>query len=277
LGRQNDDVSAEQIIALEATLAELSDVYSIARGFTVLQARAEAELLPHIHALGSRLRRLVRTGQLMEEAIERTAAEILGLATLWRSELDALRCSPLYRQAVRAVAGDRQAELAEVIPQVLAGLRVVEPGCSLYFPVSASSGRRRPGASPFLSPTACADTIVRLLAEGIAPEAEAAEWWERELPSIACSDAPAGLETPIAVCLAAADVHVTVFAESDVATLRVFTARLHAPMSIVLARDATDEWWEAYQDSYHSFREALQRELTVRGQRVEICGGREMD
>jgi hypothetical protein len=270
--RQNDDVSAEQIIALEAALTELSELYSIARGFTTLAGRAEAEFLPQINAIGARLRRCLRTGELADEAIDRTATAILGLATLWRAELEALRGSPEYQRAVRAAAGDCQAELAEVIPRVLAGLHVVQPAPSLYFPVSPSSGRRRPGGSPFLSPADCADKILQLLADGIAPDAEAAEWWERELPSIACADAPAGLETPIAVCLAAADARVTVFAEADMAMFRVFTARLRAPLSIVLACDATDEWWEAYQDSYHSFRDALQEQLAARGQVVSIEG-----
>lgn len=259
-------MSAEQIIAIEGALGDLSDLYAIARGFTALQARAEAGLLPEIDALGVRLRRLVRTGQLSDAAIERTATEILALAAQWRAELEMLRGSAVYQQAVRALAGARQAELAEVIPRVFAGLRVVQPAPSLYFPVSPSSGRRRPGSSPFLSPADCADKIVQLCADGIGPDAEAADWWERELPSIACTDAPAGLETPVALCLAAADVRVTVFAETEAATLRVFTARLRAPLSIVLAREATDEWWEAYQDSYRVFRDALQQELAARGQ-----------
>jgi hypothetical protein len=263
-------VSAEQIIALEAALTDLSDLYSVARGFTALQARAEAELLPQIHALGTRLRSLVRRRQLSEAAIGRTATEILALAALWRSELDGVRGSPVYQQAVRAVAGGRQAELADVVPQVLARLRVVQPTPTLYFPVSPSTSRRRPGASPFLSPAACGDTILQLLAGGIRPDPGATDWWERELPSIMCADTPAGLDVPIGLRLAAAAVRVTVFAETDAPTLRVFTGHLHAPMSVVLARDATDEWWEAYQDSYRVFREALAQALAAHGQTVTI-------
>ena len=265
-------MSAEQIIALEAALTDLSDLYSIARGFTALQARAEAEFLPQINALGARLRSLVRKGQLGDAAIDRTATEILARATLWRAELEELHGSPVYQRAVRGVAADRQAELADVIPQVFARLRVVQPVPSLYFPVSPSAGRRRPGSSPFLSPAECADKILQLLADGIGPDVEAAEWWERELPSITCADAPAGLETPIALCLDAAKVRVAVFVETEAATLRVFTTHLHAPMSVVLAREATDEWWEAYQDSYHVFRDALQQQLAARGQAVTIEG-----
>jgi hypothetical protein len=271
-GRQNGCVPAEQIIALEAALTDLSDLYSIARGFTALQTRAEAELLPQINAMGSRLRKLMRSGQLNEATIDQTAREMLGCATLWRSELEGVRHLPVYQQAVRAVSDNRQAELGDVIPRVFARLRVVRPAPALYFGVAASSGRRRPGASPFLSPKDCADKILHLLSDGIAADVGAAEWWERELPSITCVESPAGLESPIALRLAAADVHVTLFAEPDAATLRVFATHLRAPLSVVLAREVADEWWEAYQDSYQVFRDALQQQLVGRGQTVTIAG-----
>ena len=273
MGRQNVQVSAEQVIALQAALTDLSDLYSIARSFAALQARAEGDLLPRIHTLGARLRRLVRAGQLSDAAINQTATEVLGLAAHWRSELDGLRCSLEYQRAVRAVAADQQTELADVIPRVLAGLGVVRPAPSVYFPVSPSTGRRRPGSSPFLGAPECADKILQILGDGIVPDLHEAEWWERDLPSIACADTPAGLETPIALHLAAAEVRATVFMETDVATLRVFATRVRGPMSIVLASDATDEWWEAYQDSYRTFRDALQQQLTTRGQMVTIADG----
>jgi hypothetical protein len=261
---------AEQIIALEAALADLSEVYSIARGFAALQARAESELLPQLTALGAGLRRLVRAGRLDDAAIGATATEMLASAAHWRSALDEVRASAVYQHAVRAVAGDRQAALADVIPRVFAHLRVLQPPPDLYFPVSPSAARRRPGANPFLSPAVCADKLLQLLAGGIPCEPATEHWWERELPSITGADTPAALESPIAVRLAAVDVRVAVFAETEAATVRVFTPRLHAPLSIVLARDATDEWWEAYQDSYRAFRDALRQELAARGQIAAI-------
>src|SRR5262249_15730407 len=153
-------------------------------------------------------------------------------------------------------------------PQVFAGVHRSHQVPTLYFPVSPSSGRRRSGASPFLSAAECADRILRVLDEGYEADSSGTEWWERELASITSADRAAALETPIALCLAAADVRIAVFTTNDDASLRIFTPRLRAPFSIVLAAEATDEWWEAYQDSYHDFREALRRELAARGQSV---------
>jgi hypothetical protein len=263
-------MSAEQLIALEAAQAELGTLYATACSFTTLHARAEGELLPQLTNLGSRLRSLVRNARLTEGEIEAAAREILSVRTAWQAELEQVRASAAYQQALGAFTTDRQAALADSIPQVFAGVHQVLPAPSLYFPVSPSSGRRRPGSSPFLSPVECADRILRVRADGYQPEEVGTEWWERELQSIGCADDLAGLETPIALFLPAADVHAAVFAVDNDPSLRIFTQRLRGPFSVVLAAEVTDEWWEAYQDSYRSFRDAVQRELAARGYDVSI-------
>jgi hypothetical protein len=58
------------------------------------------------------------------------------------------------------------------------------------------------------------------------------------------------------------------FALVDEPTYRLFTPGLQAPLNVVLAADATDEWWQAYDESYAAFREALCRELATRGLEV---------
>jgi len=266
-------MSAEQLIGLEAAQAELGTLYAVARSFTALQARAEAELLPHLTGLGRRLRGLLRQARLTDGAVDLAAREIAAVRTTWQAELEQVRASAVYQRTLAAFAADRQEVLAELIPQVFAGMHLVRPVPSLYFPVSPSSGRRRPGISPFLSAAECADRILRIVDDGYESDSGATAWWDRELPSISCADRVAALETPIALCLAASDVRVVVFATSADASLRIFTPRLRAPLSIVLAAEATDEWWEAYQDSYREFRDALRRDLAARGQTVSVLDG----
>lgn len=263
-------MAVERLIALEAAQAELGTLYAVARGFAALHLRAEAELLPRILRLGSHLRGLLRAARLSDDDIDAAACEILHLRTSWRAELEQVRASVVYQRAATAFAADQQDELAELIPHIFAGLRLMRPAPSLYFPVSPSTGRRRPGSSPFLSAAECADAILRALSDGLEPGRNGAEWWDHELPSISCADGAASLETPIALCLAASDVRVAVFTAGDELGLRIFTPRLHAPMASVLAAEATDEWWEAYEDSYRDFRDALQRELAARGHTASI-------
>jgi len=259
-------------MALEAAVAELGALYATARGFTALQARAEGELLPQVTALSSRLRRLVRRAELTDAAIELIARELLAAGSQWHLELQRVRDSTAYQRAVAALRADAQATLAELIPQVFADLRVIVPAPTLYFPVSPSSGRRRPGGSPFLSPPACADRLLQMVAEGLDPDASE-EWWDQDLPSLTCAGTPAALESPIALCLASEHVRVTVFGAADGAMRRVFTRHLRGPLSITLAADATDERWEAYADSYRAFRDALHAELGRRGVHATIVDG----
>jgi hypothetical protein len=265
-------MSAEQLIALEAAQQQLGTLYTVARTFAPLAARAEGELLPCLLALGNRLRRLLRSARLTAAQIEAAAREIQHLQEIWHAELERVHTSAVYQQAIAAYEADRQAELAELLPQIFAGTRPVPAPASLFLPMSPSTGRHRPGTSPFLSPPACAERLVAILADGYAPDEGGSAWWERDLIPIVCADHPAALGTPIALRLAQADVRVTVFSGDDETTYRLFTPRLRAALSIVLAADATDEWWEAYEDSYHEFRDSLQRELRARGHPTAIIG-----
>lgn len=261
-----DGVAAEQLIALEAAVAELGNLYATATRFTALRQPAETALLPQLTSLGRRLRTLLRAAQLGADEIEQAAAEIHSLRSEWQARLERLRASPLYQQARGALADDRQDDLAHLLPQVLAGLSLVPSPPDLYFPVSPVREGRRRGSSPFLSVGECADRLAAILSDGIACTTDGSEWWESDWPSITCAETPAALESPIAVYLPAAHVRgVSVFSVVDEASLRIFAPRLRGPFSITLASEATDQWWEAYDESYQVFRDALQREVTARG------------
>jgi len=263
-------MAAEQLIALEAALAELGTLYTVGRGFTALHARAESELLPRTTALARSLRSLLRAGHLTDHAISDTASEIFALRAQWQRGLEELRGSAEYQQALKALAADEQPTLARLVPRIFAGFALATPIPDLFFGVSASSGRRRPGSSPFLSAPQCANTIVQTLADGLVPDDTGTQWWERELACISCAPTPAALDTPISLLLAVADVRVAVFRVADEASFRIFTPRLRGPFSIVLATEAVDEWWDAYEDSYRAFRDALHQELTARGHTVSL-------
>jgi hypothetical protein len=258
-------VAAEQIIALEAAVADIGSLYVVARGYAALRERAETELLPQVAALSSRLRRLVRQARLGDDELDAAAREIVAVGFTWRAALEELRTSAIYRRALAAFAADRQDDLSDLLPRVFAGLHSEAPPPHLCFPFSPSSRRRRPGHSPFVDPIECADTLTALLRDGIEPAAEGTEWWDRDLPSIDCTDASAALETPIWLQAKGSDLSVAVFRVESSPSLRLFTARLRAPMQAGLAQEASDEWWQAYEESYSTYRQVLRKELLARG------------
>jgi len=262
-------VSAEQLIALEAALMELGTLYAAAKSFAALHAEAEGDLLPALIALGARLRALLRAARLSADEIDRVSREILQLRSSWRGALEEVRSSASYQQALAAWAANDQATLDRLIPLIFASVRHVRPAPGIFFPVSPSSGRRRPGAAPFLSASDCADRIARLLSVGIEPDSGGSEWWERELPYVMCADSLAALETPIALQWVAPDSSLALFRVADEPTYRIFTPCLRVSLGIVLATEVTDEWWQAYDESYTSFRDALRRELATRGLEVD--------
>ena len=251
---------------------ELGTLYAAARSFAPLRADAEAKLLPRLLELGSTLRGLVRSGRLSADEIDRASRQILELRTFWQTALGAVRSSGPYQEALQAWAADEQEALVCLIPRIFAGVHVLRPAPALFFPVSPSSGRRRPGNTPFLSAAECADRIAHFLAIGIEPDSGGSEWWERELSYIICADTLCALETPIALRWAVPHPSLALFTVADEPTCRMFTPRLRATMGVVLAADATDEWWQAYDESYATFREALRHELARRDLAVEELG-----
>jgi hypothetical protein len=260
-------------MALEAAVAELGALYTVARTFTVLATRAEGELLPRVTDLGSRMRAAVRRGQLGPSDIDAASAEVLDVRAEWRAALAAVRASPPYQRALAAFAADRQEELATLIPQIFVGLRPAQVGGDLYFPASVSTGRRRPGHSPFLGAAECAEHVLALLAGGLVPESGGPDWWDQDLPFLACADTPAAFDTPLCMRLRRTPGAPAVFATQDEPTLRVYTPRLQAPMVPVLAAEATDEWWNAYAGSYTAFREGLRSALAARGVEAQVRAG----
>jgi hypothetical protein len=258
-------------MGLEAAVAELGSLYTVARTFTALEMRAESELLPRVAALGRRLRGLVRRAQLSQADVDAASAEVLSVRAQWRAALEGVRSSAIFGRALAAFAAGEQDELARLLPLIFARLRRVHPTALLYFPLSLSTHRRRPGQNPFLGAAESAERVTEALGNGLAPEVAGSEWWERELPFLSCAETPAAFDGPLTLAADLSDAAIAVFAPEDEAAFRIFTPRLRVPMTPVLAAEASDEWWNAYAESYDRFREALRSTLAARGIEARVC------
>jgi hypothetical protein len=269
---QNADVEAQHLMAFEAALAELSGLYVVAKDFRPLRTRAESELLPATAELGARLRRLVRQGSTDATAVDTAARETAGLLQEWRGTLDGLRGGELYQSCIDAYSARDQPRLIALIPQLFAECDHIATPPMLYYPVSPSSGRRRPGNSPFLTPDACAARIAALRDEGIAAEGSGTEWWERELVPLTLVVDPEALDTPLALRFDPSRLIDAVFRLDDGDVFRIYAARLRAPFDVVLQEEVDDEWWQAFSGSYASWRTALAEEIRACGMSVRLVG-----
>lgn len=263
-------MEAERLIAMEAALRDLSVLYPAARRFTDLRRAADDDLLPRLESLGAALRKYLRHGHLDEAAADKAAMEILALATHWRGRIDAVRRSAAYRDALAAVAADRQADLADAIPRVLDGFRIERPTPPhLCFPVSTRAQDGRTGARPFAGVDECIARIAAVAIDGFGLDPARGDWWEVELSGVRCAATPTELESPFCLRIDPSSAGLAVFADDDEPGLQVFTPRLHGPMTAVLAAESQDAWWDAYDGSYVEFRDAVRRGLEAR--RIPVC------
>lgn len=257
-------MEAEHLIAFEAALAELSGLYLVAKDFRPLRARAESELLAAMAELGSRLRGFVRRGSLDDGVVDAAARDIAALRQEWRAALEDLRAGDVYQSCLSAYGAREHARLVTLIPLLFAECEHTPVPPPLSYPLSPSSGRRRPGNSPFLTPDACATRIAQLRDDGIVAEGSGTEWWETELVPLTLACDAAAFDTPVALRFEPGQMRAAVFQMGGGEIFRVYAPRLCAPFEVVLQHEVDDEWWQAFAGSYATWRDALAVELRAR-------------
>jgi hypothetical protein len=199
--------------------------------------------------------------------IDDASREILELRSTWQHALQEVRESLAYQGARTAYGRDDQTTLARLIPQIFAGLRVVEPPPQLYFGISAAVRRRGPGTSPFLSAADCAEKLAGAVREGLTPQSHGGDWWDDDLPSLSCVDEAAGLDTPFAVRLAGDGLRAALFGNDNDLGYRIYTPHLNGDFAVEIAPEAGDEWWQAFERPYSEYRDELRAQLAERGVR----------
>jgi len=263
-------VSAEQLIALQAALGELGALYVVAVSFVPLREAAEAKFLPETAALGAQLRKHLREGRMDDVAVDAAARGIAALRVHWHQQLEMLRDSVLYQESLAAWETDQSERLATLLPRLIAGIEPTESPPILFYGVSLASGRRHPGGRPFLSPEACAQKVAAYRSEGIPAEATGKEWWDTELASITFTDDPEALDSPVALRVDPAQTRTPVFLVAGESTFRIYTRVLKIPFTVTLHEEATDEWWQAFEESYQDYRVALAKHLEQDGLVIEV-------
>jgi hypothetical protein len=254
--------TAAELVALETAMRDLARLYEHARRFTALRARAEADLLPRLNALGRQLRHELRGGEIGPTAIAAVATELHTMTEQWQAAIEALRTSRVVADAVAAYRCDDQPALAVALPHVFADLHPVpERPPVLYLSIPVVPARaHRANRRPLADAHEVAERVARLCG-GIAPAARSDTWWDAAFPAIVLGDDPTAAESSICLALDLSGATVTVFSESEAPPLCVYTPRLIVPFHAVVAGEAGDEWWAVSAQPYEQFRDAVRSEL----------------
>lgn len=256
-------MSADYFIALDHIQAELGDLYTEARRFRALEARADADLLPAITRAGMHLRALRRRA-FAEHEIAAAAATLQQLRDHWTGQIQEVRNGSLYQEAVRAYRDDDQPNLARLLPEVFSGIeRNHDLVAQLCFGVRVSVPRRRGTDPPFLTPTECVANIISRAESGFRPGDP--EESAIALRPIACASDPKDLDTPVALALPSAAVGSALFFRTSDAQWLVYSQRVCGPFRAIVARSWEDDWWDVNELPYPQFRDEIVALLHSRG------------
>lgn len=251
----------ERLIAFEAAIQELANIQAVAARYRDLERQAGA-LLGELQDLGRTLRQANRRGIFGDDVVEEAVSRIRRLRQEWHGHLAALRASDLYRGALEAYAADDQRRLGELLPALFAGLRREDAPLPFYRPIALTTHRRAAG-SPFRTADAVAEDLDRLRHEGLEPRAVGRDWWDLDLPALSLAGELGDVDSTAALAIESVPPATAIFREGE--SVVIFTPRLRAGVSVVLADSSDDAWYEAAEGSYEEYRDALARELRRRG------------
>jgi hypothetical protein len=253
--------AVEDRIAEVGTLAAEADRYRWAR------AGDGPALLNESLALGATARRLLRDAAgAAGDPLARLLTALRDLAGRYRTLLDAVHGDPEYRAAVAAWAAGDAPTLARTIPAVFADVEPAPTCAALYHPVTVAGRRGRLAAAPTLAAeleTMCTKGLVA--AEGGAIPAT-----DASLRAVPLHADWAALDTPVALRVDPRTIPLPVFRIAASRDHLVYTERLRARATVVLARHADPQRWPELGVDYVDFFTAMTAALAARNCTVEI-------
>ena len=254
------------IDALEAAIAGLG-VYLVQMDkFRAARESQAGALRVACLAIGDRARRAHRHGRLDGPLVRELAEDVAAAAASLCAWLFAVRGSPAHRAAVAALRVGDDTALRALLPDLFAGVAVVEPPPALFHSVAwQRRGRPRPAQE-------LADTLARLREEGIVGDGDAeAPGVDPDLPGVLLHQAPPP-GAPIYLTLrgAARPTWVLLLSESGDVVVPGVCTRLR--FSVGLA-DAEDEELDAWALDPAAYRGELEAALRRAGLPVDHTPG----
>lgn len=248
-------------------MRELTDLYESASRFRHLASDCERAFADGLRVADG-VRRAARQGH--RDRPDASDCEALAVPVRRLQEmLRDLEGSASLGDFRRAIAGGEAARAAQLACEVFAGLKPADPPPEAGYRGLAVRERGRRGEG-IIHHDALAARLAMEIEGGLSPALARTGDGERslsiaDLPEpIALSPSFDGCGSEVALRIGLERSDVPVLLQEQTGDLWIFRPRLAGPLSVVLAREADDEWWAASPVPYAAYATALEGALASR-------------
>ncbi len=257
--------------AAERATVLLRDVASSAedaRRYRALATRIAEPALDRALAIGSVIRRELRTGPSPRPAVAAALSELQELLDACRSAIAEVRSSRDYVEAASGFARGDTERVASLAPAIFAGVVPAEGCATVFWPVPIAA--RIPG-SHFVPAEKCAAHILALSNEGIPAALPPPDLGADDLiGAVPLSEEHDGADSPIALAFNADELPAPVCRLQDTPTLLFYAPRLRCEFAIHAAGTVSDEWWAVRPDAYRRYLDELRHALGALASRLQF-------
>jgi hypothetical protein len=261
---------AERDRAFAELLSGVIERHAVASRLKSTVALAEQTLTMALR-VGDGVRRALRNGT-ADRPNEDDCRQLEDLATRLEAATDEALVARTAQALREAAAAGRTTEAAQLAAQLFAGL--VRPAAlPLFVYVGLTARRRARSGETLVHPAALAEEIAARNRDGLGPAsgitpAEEGPVLPEPIALAASFDSSASEIALRRPTLELADGLLEDTASGD---LLVFSARIAGPFTVLLAREADDEWWAASSTPYASYCAELVSALTRLGIAAETA------
>jgi hypothetical protein len=251
-----------------ALIREVGRSAQRARRYRNLATQVATPVFDRALAIGSDIRRTIRSSEPHPTAIAAAIAELRGLLAACENAIARVQVSALYREAVASFAAGATAQVAALAPTIFTDVTPHAPTGILYWAVPISGGR---SGAHFLPPTEFAARVQQMATEGLLAAPSPPEFGgDDTIAPVLLSDKHDGSESPVALAFEPHTLSAPVCRLDGSNVVLFYAKRLSAAFTVTCSRSVDDEWWNVRPDAYQEYLAELREALIARALRVAI-------
>ena len=251
-----------------ALIREVGRSAQRARRYRDLATQLATPVFDRALAIGSDVRRTIRSSEPHPTAITAALAELRELLASCENAITRIQVSALYREAVASFAAGATAQVAALAPPIFTDVTPHAATGILYWAVPIGAGR---SGAHFLPPTEVAARVQQMASEGLVAAPSPLELGgDDTIAPVLLSDEHDGSESPVALAFEPHTLSAPVCRLDGSNIVLFYAKRLRAAFTVTCARSVDDEWWSVRPDAYQEYLAELREALIERALRVAI-------